>query len=169
MSIQSWREEFFPTDATPAISDEAALAQALLKWRGLRPAALRSHQVVLRGQTLMADPLYAEDDSSFAPVFIAADTCSLCHKYLKTKPRCTACPLYRVRETPCDRAFWGAATSPYACGVRMGGANDPEPMIALLEQATREMQKPIGILRRLWRILRAMCWNTFGHHLLRDA
>ncbi len=125
-----WLARYYPTPAAEVAEDDAIL-HSLRKWRGLRAEVLAVHGITTSGRRLY-------DACTGARVLpLEATSCALCVHYMETEDEdghperlCTRCPLTFVRGTPCDDAVdeqppWFAWTED----------NDPEPMIALLEDA----------------------------------
>lgn len=125
MSIATWKEEFYPVDASKCPQDEA-VAHSLRKWKGLRPDALRAHGLAAN---------YSLRDAGGATFPVDVDTCALC----KAHTDCDTCPLYKVRGgRPCDMATESeeenGQPSPFEAWQEK---SNPEPMIAALEAAAR--------------------------------
>jgi hypothetical protein len=113
MSLASWKKEHYPVNAERVEKDDA-LKHALNKWKGLRPQSLKKHDVNLSNRVhLNGYPI------------ITIRSCALCIHYY---PRCFECPLYELRNERC----YEGKDNPY---VDMLTMLNPEPMIALLEQA----------------------------------
>lgn len=127
MTIQSWKNEFYPVEAQKvAISD--ALQHSLVKWKGLTAENLSRHEVksylgVLKDE--VGDEVLCIDSSS----------CALCVHYLGDddphEHQCTGCPLFEVRGVGCDEKTYGR-DAPYQC---FSSYSAPMPMIALIEEA----------------------------------
>lgn len=124
MTLKTWKKIYYPVEANVPKTDADALKHSLLKWQGLRPAAMQSHGVEL-------NPLYAlwlTDDTDDESLRLSSGTCALCQLHVHN--RCTSCPLYAVRSVACDileDAPWRVFVSDH----------DPEPMITLIEQALK--------------------------------
>jgi len=127
MSLESWKQEFYPVEARDVLK-ASAIEHSLQKWKGLRPENLQKHNL-----------------SAFAMMdhqFVSGASCALCTHYLEPAhqdiPRCTECPLYKLRGGyPCDVETPSEILSPYSAWT---DDSDPEPMIALLEQAAKSEQ-----------------------------
>lgn len=122
MSLESWKQEFYPVEARDVLK-ASAIDHSLQKWKGLRSEKLAQHGI---------SPASMEDAE-----FVCGASCALCTHYLEPArphlPRCTECPLYQIRGGfPCDVETPSEIESPYSA---WGNGYDPEPMIALLEQA----------------------------------
>lgn len=111
MSKETWLAAYYPVPANKVPVDDA-LTHSLIKWRGLRPAALAEHGLTV------------------SPITIEGCTCALC---VQNPDSCGACPLAISRDgTSCDRSTRHELVSPFSSWV---GLSDPEPMIYALEAA----------------------------------
>ena len=140
MSLQSWKEEFYPMPASE-VTPADALDHSLRKWEGLRLKNLQQH-------ALQQDKRYLWDPVGEESLKIDATTCALCKLYIDElyvdgetrEAACERCPLAIVRgNVPCDQeteeeteASPGPDYSPY---MRFDEARDPEPMIMWLKRA----------------------------------
>jgi len=137
MSLRSWKQEFYPVTAKKlersGASEEALVEHSLRKWLGLRPAALRKHDVLFWHSEVTADSW----SSHSSGLYIDAASCALCARHLRDASdpaRCNTCPLYRALGCrPCD-VETPEGNSPYGAGI---AANNPEPMINALRAAKR--------------------------------
>lgn len=121
MSLETWKKEFYPVDAKN-VSEDEAIRHSLRKWRGLTKENLEKHDLEKIGKTILEKAIVDK-------FHVDGYTCSLCNFYVDD--RCTDCPLYKLRSsTPCDIG----SLSPYRIWVEN---DDPQPMIALLEQAAK--------------------------------
>lgn len=125
MSLETWKEEFYPTSAAQPMTAREAIEHSLRKWRGLTDANLAKHQVTKKHRWII--------DYFGGSLEIDNETCALCYNFQIIDDKtglqdCKACPLYVARSTRCDRGF---TPSPYAAFVMYG---DPCPMIKLLEE-----------------------------------
>jgi hypothetical protein len=127
MSLQSWKDEFYPVDAAELISNFGAIDSILLdhsirKWQGLTPENLEKHKVdKIRGSRCIQDKdVFYIDDT----------TCALCEAYVDRKKPCPclSCPIYRHTGSPCF--------SEYFTFVKL---NDPQPMLALLNKVKEKV------------------------------
>lgn len=147
MSLQSWKEEFYPVDASE-VKKEDALAHSLKKWIGLRYENLERHNVARHGS-------YLEDgEYSF---MVTADSCALCAHYLTPKPgvfRCGACPLAEAIGASCDQELVVGIPAPYFAFTRHG---NPEPMIMHIEHAIK-LSRPKHV-----RVAEALGWVELQH------
>lgn len=103
MSLQSWKEEFYPVDAED-VPKEQAVAHSIRKWQGLLPENLAKHGVEWAGEHSDRLREIAETDDRF---IVGASTCALCCHYddrdNDNADPCVSCPLSRVRgDVECD-------------------------------------------------------------------
>lgn len=127
-NLARWKRRFYPVSAT-RVSKADALAHALRKWRGMRPAILTRYGII-HGAGL-DDTRYLQDATSGDRLFIDASTCALCVHFLAAEQgvTCRGCPLRWATDRRC-----GEDNTPYDTWHLTG---DPEPMIAALEDAQR--------------------------------
>lgn len=120
MSLESWKQEFYPVPA-PTVPKEQAVAHSLRKWEGLRQEGLGRHRISISGRAII------DENGRF---FINAGTCSLCHLYLKGG-NCTGCPLNDSRGMSCDKARYKEESIYH----EFANNGNPEPMIDALRKA----------------------------------
>lgn len=121
MSIETWRQEFYPVPAS-CVAPKDATAHALHKWRGLTPNNLKDHELIL-------DSVSDLEDAEGGTFSISSATCALCEVVGKdavlgcdSNPKdCTRCPIYHAVGRTCAAEF----------RVHMK-TGDPQPMITLL-------------------------------------
>ena len=90
MSLESWKEEFYPYDATLVEQGDEALNHSILKWEGLKPGNIAKHGLKMNKQWLT--------ESDEKKMSINGGCCSLCQAY-----DCDSCPLAEARGGyPCD-------------------------------------------------------------------
>jgi hypothetical protein len=128
--LDSWKAEFYPVEAKDC-PKEKAISHSLVKWRGLRPEALKRHN--LKTERYFGVPCLVDGPAFF---FVNADTCALCVSYYDEEEEdgaaCEKCPLALARDgVPCTSTADNEDVSPYGAW----DDNDPEPMIAALEKA----------------------------------
>lgn len=131
MSLQSWKEEFYPMRAWDTLK-EAAAEHSLKKWIGLRSENLARHGLIADGSAI------CEEERQHISLSINDRTCALCKHYLRLgscEAPCASCPIMQLTGYSCDddayhRENYGTE-SPY--GQFLDNKN-PEPMIALLER-----------------------------------
>lgn len=134
MSLQTWKDEFYPT---PATDDKSiAVAHSLQKWKGLTLENLRKHKVIyMRNVNALVNEIDAKEyaNATYSVYMkceylsITSDSCSLCKAY---KDKCDSCPLGKSENTStfgtnaCDDK-----DSPYFAFL---DRQDPKPMIEIL-------------------------------------
>ena len=143
MSLDSWKKEFYPVEASEiafngSVSD--CIKHSLVKWYGLRKENLEKH-----GVKYTSDEFALSDKS--APVYsIATQTleidsasCALCQKY---DTNCILCVLAESNGGACDEAANGREAV-YNAFVDANDPDnpDPEPMIAALEKCLAEYKE----------------------------
>lgn len=117
MSIESWKQEFYPVPAEEAATGNvAALKHSIVKWHGLRSENLKKHGLVFMGVHSIGTT------EGNAEQLVCSDSCALC---VLANSNCDRCVLTKVRST-CG-ASWRNWTLKQA----------PEPMIAQLEHALK--------------------------------
>jgi hypothetical protein len=147
MSVESWRNEFYPIDAAYLVDvldnepqpdldansiDIKLIEHSLLKWKGALKENLEKHESSYsRGVILDRDDCLVFDSS----------TCALCQKYTADReqeedPRCTlksgiACPIVRMQKHPCDG---DEEVRNEECSTYGLAKHNPEVMIELLEK-----------------------------------
>lgn len=136
MSMETWKAEYYPVDASAAglKKGDAAMRKfatkhSLRKWIGARKENLDKHGLRLRSLTVTEPAPGGDIELPFT-----ASTCALCEVYYNreadgSNARCVRCPLYKISGEPC---FGGDGTDrPYDAAH----SGDLEPMIKLLSQA----------------------------------
>lgn len=144
MGFKEWARKYYPVPAHE-VSKEDALSHSLNKWRGLRPTVLKRYGLKLRERSL-----YSVDEPRELPVLtMGTDTCALCEHYYRYAT-CADCPLYELLGHRCDARMTfkdsDPANGPYIQFVING---DVEPMIKVLEKATKREGKANGRTRIL--------------------
>lgn len=105
MSVESWKEEFYPVDAEDAASsDSEALAHSIKKWEGLTEESLRKHGL------------------KEVPINMGSNTCALCVRHIEEE--CMDCPIVRREHLRCG--YIGSVYAHYLVN------RDPQPTINLL-------------------------------------
>lgn len=123
MSIESWKEEFYPISAHKVLPFDA-LEHSLRKWQGFRYENLAKHDLdVSRHSGIKQDHLDEDEQENF----IGISTCACCAHWYKKD--CVGCPLFHARD---DQKCYMGKDAPY---TRFQFNADPEPMIALIERA----------------------------------
>lgn len=133
MSAKSWKEKFYPVSAYTIarrykqgeVTAADVVRHSITKWEGARKKNLTAHGVL--------EPSVDFDDES----------CSLCRVWQKCTPAkhpCEACPLFVSRGQMCTLRKEGEETrSPFSDYCY---DHDPEPMIKVLKQALRLVNRP---------------------------
>ena len=139
MSIESWREEFYPTPAqlvAPGVL--YAAKHSLKKWIGLRQENLDRHKVAMYGWYLQVEP------NGLVGVEIGAVSCALCAQFFNDNAsiECAACPLYMTLGRACDDDISDDDescdyNSPWAAWL---ASFNPEPMIAALDATVKRLE-----------------------------
>ena len=109
MTIETWRLEFYPTEACHAIGTELEAARhSLRKWQGMTEANLTKHGLRRARHELMPnDPL----QSGKALSQIGNRDCALCERH---PGNCCGCALYEARgDVFCDRTTPDETVSPW--------------------------------------------------------
>lgn len=131
MSIETWKEEFYPKPAEEATGSELEAARhSLRKWEGARPEALARHGLEAKGLRL-------EETGLEMAFHFGADDCALCQFNDNRSDDCHACILYRLRGCACYEVAHEGDGSPY---TDMRETSNPGRMIALLEQAVAALE-----------------------------
>lgn len=130
MSMDSWKKEFYPVEAS-LCSHENAVQHSLRKWGGLLKKNMKKHGLLVDDFSTIADcdgNTFDIDDSS----------CALCLLYYRhnvvDSEKCAACPLYEELGRSCDSSGDYTDTSksaPYAVFCRTG---DARPMVYALRR-----------------------------------
>lgn len=131
MSIETWKSEFYPIDASD-VPESDALAHSLRKWEGLTPENLAKHGI----RRSMFGNLVDGQDQWF---YVDDGSCALC----RWSPDCRRCPLVAANGgLQCDQGKEGEL-SPYLAFTRFGNGagGDPQPMIQLIKRAIEESNK----------------------------
>lgn len=131
MSLQSWKEEFYPEDAADVAArgdERECIAHSLRKWEGLKAENLGWHGVKFH--------MWGLEDEGWCVLPIESSTCALCLLHDNESGAldpdyCGRCALYLVRGyTACDGARHDEATSPWHLRTY-----EPERMIWWLQRA----------------------------------
>lgn len=114
MSSNSWKAEFYPTDAIDTRRDEA-IQHTLRKWKGTQPENLAKHEME---KAKYAEIIGLTEEDHF---YFGSGSCALCVHY-----NCSDCPLQQHTNYTCSE--------PGSQYKRWVLENDPEPMIKALEE-----------------------------------
>ena len=134
MTIETWKQEFYPTSADTVTQDDA-IQHSLTKWKGLRNENLERHGLTRSGCHITDSDLLFRIDAS---------TCSLCTHYYKDM--CEGCPIVAEQEETCDHDGDYGGTGQYRTGQYQSFTMDgnPEPMIDLLERCLQTQKETHG-------------------------
>lgn len=133
MSLQTWKEEFYPIPADK-VEEKDAVQHSLTKWKGLLPENLKKHEVFRI--ELCSSPTIVDQYTDISEISVGlpvtSKSCSLCELYFATKaaPGCTHCPIKVSSGESCNKEYWT---------YREEG--NPTPMIELLERTLLHSQK----------------------------
>jgi len=144
MSLQTWKQEFYPITAKCVAENENStieevIQHSLRKWIGLRPKNLKKHGLEKLTLNTIGPASILEKgnlDYDETEVFgIGSQNCSLCILY---HSNCEYCELAKARngESCCTR--WASSKSSYLIFMETA---DPEPMI-------KDLQKALEMSRR---------------------
>lgn len=121
MSLKTWKEEFYPTEASSPEALASPIEHSLRKWKGLTEENLSKHDVWRDKKAA----LIRDDDNKF--LVIDSESCSLCAKSKLIRfskqgsSMCEHCEIMKNLNEECDIE--------YAEWCRTG---DPTLMISLL-------------------------------------
>lgn len=95
MSMQSWKEEFYPVPATEAVSSELeAVLHCLRKWKGLEIKNVEKHNLNIYHN----GDLWDDNGKVTIPTFMVDDTtCALC----QMNTNCDQC-IVKVFDVDCN-------------------------------------------------------------------
>jgi hypothetical protein len=127
MSLETWKAEFYPVEASEVAVGLPAIEHSLRKWIGLRKENLVRHG--------LTNVRYCIGESDDKFLNINSNSCALCTHYIDQE--CSECPLVAVRGMTCDDDF----DEVYAPYQTFGEKGDPEPMIALIQTALDAWKK----------------------------
>ena len=115
MSLESWKSEFYPVDASECgKSHREQIEHSLRKWRGATKENAAKHGCFYEGRRINSEH-YEKDN----PFHFGVESCSLCFN----NSSCRTCPVVLSGFQPCE-----SFESEYEMS-----AYDPSPMIAVLE------------------------------------
>ena len=141
MSIETWKEEFYPETAQKAakVSELYAIEHSLRKWSGFEKEALNRHGLAYQRFSLR------DADGDGEDLFTAdRDTCALCARHPSADRGnrmfpmdCSACSLALSRGgVSCDECTSREADSPYR-----RSRNSPKRMLQVLRRAKEFVEK----------------------------
>lgn len=127
MSIETWKAEFYATDAEETSAHEA-MDHSIVKWEGLSKKNLDRHGVRKDAR----DSRLTDDEGDRFSIY--GGTCALC-VHFESQGECTACSLSQARGgVRCDMQRLDESVSPYFAFVC---DSDPQPMLKWLKKAKR--------------------------------
>jgi hypothetical protein len=141
MSIETWRQEFYPQTAISLVyelgnfpkedKDIYFLKHAILKWQGFLSMNLEKHDIVF------------EDVKNFL-----FGTCALCEAYCNDPDKeCEECPIFLVKGRTCtDRIEKRNSADQFICSVSSlfyegYKHQNAKPMLKLLRDVLEETKK----------------------------
>lgn len=135
MSINTWKEEFYPIEADAAKGDAlAAVEHSLRKWEGLRAENLTKHSCFVTTVGSIADD-GAEAEGRANMFRVNSESCALC-KYndelVHHGDYCESCPITMATGVPCDDVDGELEEDDIAPWDEWTMNQNPEPMIAVL-------------------------------------
>jgi hypothetical protein len=127
MSLETWKQEFYPVEAETATGSELeATLHSLRKWLGLRKSNLTKH-----GLIAMHNSGYIIESSDNHEFGIDRISCALCKRHIGPDGLgCTPCVLFQIGSA------CGTKESPYQV---WGATGDVRPMIAALRRAVKKL------------------------------
>lgn len=130
MSLETWKQEFYPvTAAKCAKGATEAILHSIKKWEGLTPENLEKHGVTAAAWSI--DGFNAK--GARVSEMIGSDSCALCKQFYKKGGACRSCPLCAVRgDVGCDSERGDEKVSPWAAWT---DELDPQPMLMWLRKA----------------------------------
>jgi len=116
MSLQSWKDEFYPVDAESLVSSLCnegdfintkennlkLIKHSINKWKGLREENLLKHRGFSESE--WSSVLFEYEDDEEESFGIDSTSCSLCEAYYDRSisfNKCSKCPLYEFLGNPC--------------------------------------------------------------------
>lgn len=141
MTLASWKSAYYPVPAG-AVEVKDSTAHSLRKWEGLRPAVLKEHGLRVDAGCLRETGTTRYLGAGFLE--LGSRSCALCHHFFNHGPEvedgreCSKCPLARSRGgVPCEGRTLGERVAPWVAFWR---DQDPEPMIAALQNLVKEQE-----------------------------
>lgn len=130
MSMQSWRDEFYPVPASAGMSDLEAIRHGLRKWEGHRAENVARHGLKFDSDNIVI-PYFKIMDSRGRSFVFGEKECALCAKYINTVIDCHRCPIALSGQRPCTEKGRNIA---YRKAIERG---DTQAMIDALKLAER--------------------------------
>lgn len=152
MSLQTWKQEFYPIPAKEASNlwVLGAVNNSPRKWKGLRHKNLKRHDCEVRFigslvKWVVVEKTQTDRGTNLVPIEmdpIEMGTDSLCRKY-KGSEVCDGCPVAEARlGVPCTQLYGDEVVSPWIAFVCH---KNPKPMIRVLKQARRYIEQKHNI------------------------
>jgi hypothetical protein len=140
--MKSWKEKFYPINASEAVAtDEMATMHSLKKWEGLLPENVQAHGLYLDGECLHTGGIFVGFVGS--KFFIDKKSCALCQKNMFAyNINCDTCAINKHMGVTCDseiddESLLCSHESPYN---QLVDNNDPKPMIRLLKATLEKIR-----------------------------
>ena len=139
MSLESWKEEFYPVDAEE-VGVEDAIWHSLNKW--IKPENLAKHGLEMADPAKTWSTIWQIDDHS-QRMNVSGDECALCACYHGDEDNddepCLNCPLAITRGgVPCDDSQEDEEHSPWK---EWSSYRNPQPMIFWLTKTKEQFSK----------------------------
>ena len=137
MSIETWKDEFYPipADDKRLRTRVACLEHSIRKWVGLRKANLKKHGCFASTRTL--PNIEDKDGNCF---YVSMSSCALCVRWGCEDGSRSSCPIVQALGFSCDSAE-GFGTSLWD---RWNWDSDPEPMIRALRKVLRAIKAELA-------------------------
>jgi hypothetical protein len=138
MSLETWKKEFYPTDAEESGALEATL-HSLRKWEGLTKRQLAKHKLRKVKEDFRVPEICEEAGVADGEFTIGYDTCSLCLSF----DGCEGCPLVEVNSGfTCDGENFKNPQDSYDKSAYQAWVDggDARPMLTLLRKAKRMLE-----------------------------
>jgi hypothetical protein len=136
MSLESWKEEFYPVSANNLVANLKSFMSeneintklmyySLLKWRnGTTKEALRKHDVIYENGIIK--------DKENKILSFASDSCAFCKKYCG----CSGCPIFNFLGHSCD-----TLSSKYGLNFYVEAKSNPKFMVNLLTKVKKVLDR----------------------------
>lgn len=132
MSLHTFLNEFYPTDAHDCKTDLEAVRHCKQKWSGRLPENLAKHKVKIHpARPRHIVPINPNQNNVF-PELYSANTCALCISQTtpdKSAIDCTTCPIKLAVGTACEDPHTGTAS------LYMLALDNPQVMLDALDKA----------------------------------
>lgn len=136
MSLETWKEEFYPVEANEVKGAIAATKHSLQKWIGLKEKNLKKHGMLAEGLRIKnKKDSYEEEGFTVA----SPSSCALCESFFKDCERgdpCKRCPIFKYKGRSCCSDGADSTIREYEKFVEEDDKN-PEPMIRLLRKTLK--------------------------------